>query len=257
MRVRPLSRTWPRRHAVPQLRSPAVQALRRHRTIVCEVDASAAATGEVGSSVTWVEHTVNAASGMAWRVPAGGFLRVTDVEGGQTGDLFLVDAADRSDGLSNGRSFDYNGSVLMSVCSKLYSSRSNVLATIISDDVGRHDFLYTPCSQEMYEIQHGAMGPHPNCYDNLTSALARYGVPASTVTVALNVFMFASIADDGGLIVHPTRSIKGDSIVLRLERDVLAAVTSCPAAGCNRGAPQPLLVSIGATGAPLDRPSGP
>jgi len=224
---------------------------------MCDVDASRAASGDVGSSVTWVEHTVSAASGMAWRVPTGGFLRITDVEGGQTGDLFLVDAVDRSDGLSNGRSFDYNSSVLMSVGSKLYSSRSNVLATIISDDVGRHDFLYTPCSQEMYEIQHGAIGPHPNCYDNLTTALAGYSVPASTVTVALNVFMVASIADDGGLVVHPTRSIKGDSIVLRVERDVLAAVTSCPAAGCNRGATRPLLVSIGLTGPDVDRPSGP
>ena len=133
----------------------------------------------------------------------------------------------------------------MSVGSKLYSSRSKVLATIIAEDVGRHDFLYTPCSQEMYEIQYGAVAPHPNCYNNLTGALAAHGVPVSTVTVALNVFMFASVADDGRLTVHPTRATKGDSIVLRVERDVLAAVSSCPAAGCNRGDPGPLLVSIG------------
>ena len=105
-------------------------------------------------SIEWSDHRVEARSGSAWRVPAGALLRVTDIEGSQTGDVFLVDAADVSDGLSNGRSFDYNDSILLSVGAKLYSSRSNVLATIVADDVGRHDFLYTPCSQEMYEIQY-------------------------------------------------------------------------------------------------------
>lgn len=35
-----------------------------------------------------------------------------------------------------------------------------------------------PCSQEMYEIGYGATGPHPNCLDNLTTSLARFGVTA-------------------------------------------------------------------------------
>ena len=33
--------------------------------------------------------------------------------------------------------------------------------------VGVHDMLYAPCSQEMFELQHGVTGPHPNCFDNL------------------------------------------------------------------------------------------
>jgi uncharacterized protein len=196
-------------------------------------------------SVDWVEHRVEARTGGAWRVPAGCLLRVTDIEGSQTGDVFLVDAADVSDGLSNGRSFDYNDRILLSVGAKLYSSRSKVLATIIADDVGRHDFLYTPCSQEMYEIQYGATGPHPNCYDNLTGALAAFGVPNSTVTVAFNIFMFASVGDDGRLTVSPTQSKQGDSITFRTERDLLAAVSSCPSDTCNGGGSRPLHVSIG------------
>jgi uncharacterized protein len=196
-------------------------------------------------SIKWTEHRVEARTGGAWRVPAGGLLRVTDIEGSQTGDVFLVDAADVSDGLSNGRSFDYNGSILLSLGSKLYSSRSKLLATILADDVGRHDFLYTPCSQEMYEIQYGATGPHPNCYDNLTVALAAFGVPASTVTVAFNIFMVASVSEDGRLTISPTQSKKGDSIVFRAERDLLASVSSCSADACNGGGSRPLQVSIG------------
>jgi len=196
-------------------------------------------------SIEWAEHRVEARSGEAWRVPAGALLRVTDIEGSQTGDVFLVDAADVSDGLSNGRSFDYNDSILLSVGATLYSSRSKALATIVADDVGRHDFLYTPCSQEMYEIQYGATGPHPNCYDNLTGALARFGVPRSTVTVAFNVFMVATVGDDGRLSVLPTQSKQGDSITFRAERDLLAAVSSCSSDTCNGGGSRPLQVSIG------------
>ena len=196
-------------------------------------------------SIEWSDHRVEARSGSAWRVPAGALLRVTDIEGSQTGDVFLVDAADVSDGLSNGRSFDYNDSILLSVGAKLYSSRSNVLATIVADDVGRHDFLYTPCSQEMYEIQYGATGPHPNCYDNLTGALAQFGVPRSTVTVAFNIFMVSSIGEDGRLTVSPTWSKRGDSITFRAERDLFAAVSSCSSDTCNGGGSRPLQVSIG------------
>jgi uncharacterized protein len=185
---------------------------------------------------SWVVHDVPAARGGAWRMPAGGLMRVTDVQGGQSGDVFFVDAGDVTDGTSNGRSFDYNGTISLTVGSTLFSSRSRTLATIIEDEVGRHDFLYTPCSQEMFEIQYGVTAPHPNCYQNLTEALSTFGVPAATVTVAFNVFMCTSIAADGRLSMSPPRSRPGDSIVFRAERDVIVAVSACPAPDANGGA---------------------
>jgi uncharacterized protein YcgI (DUF1989 family) len=184
----------------------------------------------------WKVDEVRAGAGGAWRVPAGGLVRVTDVQGGQSGDVFFVDAVDVTDGLSNGRSFDYNGMISLTVGATLFSSRSRTLATIIEDDVGRHDFLYTPCSQEMFEIQYGVTSPHPNCYQNLTEALSGFGVPAATVTVAFNVFMCTSVAADGRLSISPPRSRPGDSIIFRAERDLIVAVSACPAPGANGGA---------------------
>jgi uncharacterized protein YcgI (DUF1989 family) len=193
----------------------------------------------------WAVHEIPAATGGAWRVPAGGLVRVTDVEGGQSGDVFFVDAFDMVDGLSNGRSFDYNGTVSLTVGAKLFSTRSRTLATIVEDDVGRHDFLYTPCSQEMFEIQYGVTAPHPNCYQNLTEAVSDFGVPATTVTVAFNVFMCTSVAADGRLTISPPRSRPGDSIVFRAERDVIAAVSACPAHVANGGGgDKPLAVAF-------------
>jgi uncharacterized protein len=203
---------------------------------------------EVSEVLTaWSVHEVRAATGGAWRVPAGGLVRVSDVKGGQSGDVFFVDAVDVTDGLSNGRSFDYNGAVLLTVGARLFSSKSRILATIVHDDVGRHDFLYTPCSQEMFEIQYGVTAPHLNCYDNLTGALSGLGVPVATVTVAFNVFMCTSVAADGRLSILPPRSRPGDSIVFRAERDILVAVSACPAPVANGGGgAQPLAVAFAA-----------
>jgi uncharacterized protein YcgI (DUF1989 family) len=149
----------------------------------------------------------------------------------QSGDVFFG----VTDGLSNGRSFDHNGTISLTVGATLFSSRSRILATIVHDDVGRHDFLYTPCSQEMFEIQYGVTSPHPNCYDNLTEALAGFDVPAATVTVAFNVFMCTSVAADGRLSIPSPSSRPGDSIIFRAERDVIVTVSACPAPGANGG----------------------
>ena len=183
-------------------------------------------------------------SGRAWRVRAGDSIKIVDVEGGQSGDVFAVAADDLSDGLSNGRSFDYGGTIRLSTGSRLYSRRSRPLLTIVEDEVGVHDFLFAPCSQEMFEISHGATGPHPNCFTNLSTALAAFGVPATTVTIAFNVFFNVVVHPDGRLEIRPPVSEAGQGTTLRAERDVLVAVASCSAASGSSGELRPLGVEI-------------
>jgi uncharacterized protein YcgI (DUF1989 family) len=192
-------------------------------------------------------HQLAARTGSAWEVPEGAVVGVVDVEGSQVADIFLVDCADPSDGLSNGRTFDYNGTVVLTVGARLYSSRSRLLATIVADDVARHDFLFAPCSQEMFGIQYGVEDPHPNCYANLTQALSGFGVPASTVTIPFNAFMATSVASDGTLTIEPPRSRAGDAITFRIERPVFFAVSACSAPTANGGHSGPLLVQISHT----------
>lgn len=173
-------------------------------------------------------------TGAAWLVDSGDRVRITDVHGGQTGDLFLVAADDLGDGLSNGRTFDYGGTLALTTGSVLHSRRSRPLARIAADDVGRHDFLYAPCSPEMYRIQYG-LAEHPNCYDNLTSALRPHGVPDATVTVAFNLFMNSRVDGSGLLHIDPPVSRAGDALTLELDRTCLVAVTACPASVANGG----------------------
>lgn len=192
----------------------------------------------------WQSYEVPAMSGRAWRLSAGSLLKVVDVEGGQSGDVFAVAADDVADGQSNGRSFDYGGTIRLTAGSVLYSRRSRPLLRIVADEVGVHDFLYAPCSQEMFEKEYGVTGPHPNCFSNLTSALGAFGVPPSTVTIAFNVFMRADVGADGRLTIKPPVSTIGQSVTFAAERDVLVAVTACSAATCNGGQTRPLGVEL-------------
>ena len=152
---------------------------------------------------------------MGLRLKLGECLRVIDIEGGQTGDLVAF-SADGKQRLNSGRTFDYGGKIYVSTGDVLWSDRSNPLLTIVADDVGKHDLLYSPCSLEMYRIQYG-LEPEP--------------LPSS-----LNFFMNADVAADGRLSFLPPKTRAGASITLRAEMDLLIALTSCPASTCNAGA---------------------
>ena len=58
----------------------------------------------------------------------------------------------RSEWLSSGRTIDYANTIYLTTGNILYSNRSRPMWTIVEDTVGRHDFLLTPCSLEMFRI---------------------------------------------------------------------------------------------------------
>jgi uncharacterized protein len=200
---------------------------------------------EIALTGNWETAVIPPRSGMAWRLSAGQLLRVVDIEGSQSGDLFAVAADDLHDGQSNGRTFDMGGTIRLTAGSLLYSRRSRPLLRIVEDEVGVHDMLYAPCSQEMFEIQYGATEPHPNCFDNLANSLADFGVPSSAVTIAFNFFMNVTIGPDGRLDIRAPTSTAGQGMTFAAEREVLVAVTSCAAPGANAGGARPIRVDVG------------
>ena len=187
---------------------------------------------------------VPAARGAGVWLKRGEQLRVIDPEGGQTGDL-LAFSEDGRERLSNGRTFDYGGKIYVSTGDVLWSDRSNPMLTIVADEVGRHDFLYSACSVEMYRIQYGATGYRANCTDNLCAALRELGIEPEPLPTPLNLFMHVDVGVGGRLVFAPPRSRAGDSVVLRAEMDLAVALSSCPASTCNGGAPtKPLAFEI-------------
>lgn len=179
-------------------------------------------------------------SGTAFKLRAGDVLRVYDPLGEQVADLFAFKDADLSCSLSSGRSIDYAGKIYLSVGDILYANDSREMFTIVADTVGRHDFLLTPCSQEMFEKLYHCHGHHPSCFENLCGALAPHGVRPEQISTTFNIFMNVAVDPSGTVRVLPPPSQAGDFIELRAEMDLVCGLTACSAEQSNNGVFKPI-----------------
>ena len=183
---------------------------------------------------------IEAQSGTAFRIRRGEILRISDPFGEQVADLFAFKDGDLACSLSSGRSIDYASKIFLSTGDVLYSNDSRRMFTIVADTVGRHDFLLTPCSQEMFEILYGHQGHHPSCFENLYTAFAKFDIRPEQIGTTFNVFMNVDVSPTGKVRVDPPKSRPGDYVELRAEMDMICALTSCSAEKSNNGSFKPI-----------------
>jgi uncharacterized protein YcgI (DUF1989 family) len=169
----------------------------------------------------------------AFEMEKGQVLRVIDPEGEQVADLMAFARADKREVLSSGRSIDYANTIYLTAGHTLYSNRSNPIFTILRDDVGRHDFLLTPCSSETFKIIYKNESAHPSCFGNLCKTLARFGIEPDAIPTTFNIFMNVDVLPSGELKISPPRSNAGDSISFRAEMDLIVGLTACSAEMSN------------------------
>ncbi len=175
-------------------------------------------------------------TGTAFSLDRGDVLTVIDPEGEQVADLTAFAADDPRESLSNGRTFDYEGTLRLTAGNRLWSNRSRPLLTIVRDDVGTHDFLLTPCSRDTWRICYG--GRHddvPGCFGNLAAALAAFGIPGDAIPTTFNIFMDVAVDASGRLDVRPPRSCAGDRFSVRAEERLIVGLTACSASRSNDG----------------------
>ncbi len=169
-------------------------------------------------------------SGIAFFLHAGQRLAVSDPLGEQVADLVAFNRNDILEALSSRRTIDYASRIYLTTGRKLYSNRSNVMLRIVEDNIGRQDFLLTPCAVPLFRIIYDDPDPHPACSENLAAALGPYGVRADAIPTAFNCFMNVPIDGKAGSIrVLPPRSQAGDRIVFLAEMDLLIGLTACAA----------------------------
>lgn len=186
-------------------------------------------------------HRIAPRSGVAFELPKGALLTVTDPTGEQVADLLAYRKDDIGEVISSGRTLDYASRIYLTTGDKLYSNRSNVLLEIVADDVGRHDFLLTPCSKDTFRIIYGDTDPHRGCFGNLAAALAPYGVAEDMIPTAFNCFMNVPVdGTTGELRVDPPLSKAGDRIVFRAMEDLVIGLTACSALQSNNGSFKPI-----------------
>lgn len=184
-------------------------------------------------------------SGVAFELKRGQRLKVIDPQGEQVADLLAFRKDDTGEVLSSGRSIDYASRIYLTTGDRLYSNRSTVLLEIIEDTVGRHDFLLTPCSAEMFRILYAEDQPHRGCFGNLLAALEPHGIAADQIPVAFNIFMNVCIDGVTGILsVKPPLSKPGDYIVFEAKVDLIIGLTACSAGQSNNFRYKPIHYGI-------------
>ena len=190
--------------------------------------------------------TIPPRSGAGFTLDKGQMLTVIDPEGCQVSDLLAYNRADVREAISSGRTLDYASRLYLTTGDLLYSNRSNVMLEIVSDDVGRHDFLLTPCSKEIFAIIYGDTDPHRGCFGNLAEALAPWDIEPDQIPVAFNCFMNVPInGETGTFTVEPPLSKAGDTIVFRAAMDLVIGMNACSALQSNGGSFKPIQYRIG------------
>ena len=191
-------------------------------------------------------HEIPERSGAAFRLARGEILTVIDPRGEQVADLLAFAADDLDEVISSGRTLDYAETIYLTTGHKLYSNRSQPMLEIVADDVGRHDFLLTPCSYDTFHHFYPPLPPHRGCFGNLAAALEPYGVMPDRIPTAFNCFMNVPIdAETGKLRVLPPISKAGDQIVFRAAMDLVIGLTACSAPDSNGGTFKPIHYALG------------
>ena len=96
----------------------------------------------------------------------------------------------------------------------------------------------------MFRITYGITEETPNCLDNFTKSLEPHGIEPWRIPTPFNIFLNAELSTDGAIAVRPARSRAGEFIDLRVEMDLLVAVTACSALTCNDGCPTAIDVEV-------------
>ena len=183
-------------------------------------------------------------TGVGFTLDKGQRLRIIDPRGEQVSDLVAFARDDKREWLSSGRSIDYANTIYLTTGHVLYSNRSRPMFTLLEDNVGRHDFLLTPCSPETFQIIYGNDDPHPSCFGNLVTNLAPLGILPDEIPTTFNVFMNVLIAANGELTIGPPTSKAGDHLDLRAEMDLIVGVTACSAEMSNNYSFKPIAVEV-------------
>ena len=226
-------------------------------TLYAGFRAAAVKTGEV---------VVPPRDAATFRVPAGGFFRISSIDGPQVGDLNLWNADDLGERFYSGKTRALHGTHV-TTGQRLWSSFPGLrpMATIVADTLGWygkdafggsvHDVIGTRCDPYTHNLLSGGQYHHC-CHSNLTRALAdATGLSLSEaeghVHDVLNVFMCTGFARDTGQYFMKASPVRpGDYLEFFAEIPLLGALSACPGGDCSsehssdQAACHPLLIEM-------------
>ncbi|WP_205983603.1 aminomethyltransferase family protein [Paraburkholderia sp. Ac-20340] len=178
------------------------------------------------------DFTIPPGTARAYTLRAGEYIQVLDVAGRQCSDFVAFERASLERGLTLDldptvtRTLNGNAYPLPGLYAKFFDRNMQPMLEVVRDTVGRHDTFALACTARYYESQ-GYFG-HANCSDNMSAALAPYGVQARPGWPAINFFFNTSIGAQQQIAVDEPWSRPGDYVLLRALTDLVCVSTSCP-----------------------------
>jgi uncharacterized protein len=179
------------------------------------------------------------------RLDKGTVLRIVDLEGCQSVDTLIYDAADTAIRYNAANTIKLARSVYLSKGCVIYDDLAQPLMTMIEDTVGRHDTLAGNCSREINLVRYGKPG-HLSCRDNFIKALGELGMGPRDIPANINFFMNVPVNGNGDIAIADGISKSGDYVDLRCEKDVIVVLSNCPQElnPCCGGTPTPIRLTL-------------
>ncbi len=179
------------------------------------------------------EFTVQRGSALAYELKAGEFVQIIDIEGQQCSDFMAL----RTDGLDRGQEWMIDSTATRSMVRRAYPGPGLLdkffdrdmrpLLNVVQDTCGRHDTFGLACTARGYE-ERGFPG-HLNCSDNMSNALAPYGVSQRAAWPAINFFWNTWIdPTNHHILTEESHSRPGDYVAMRALEDLVCVSTACP-----------------------------
>lgn len=174
---------------------------------------------------------IPAATATAYRVAAGDYIQIIDVDGKQCSDFLAFDAAALAAGEEYGldptttRTLVGTATPGPGLHAKYFDARMRPLVEVVQDTVGRHDTFMLACTAKYYEDL-GYPG-HANCSDNFNGALAPFGIAARKGWPAINFFYNTAVDAHGAIVSDEPWSRPGDYVLVRALSDLVCASSSC------------------------------
>ena len=217
-------------------------------------------------AVKMAEVVVPPRDAATFTVPAGGFFRISSIEGPQVGDLNLWNADDLSERFYSGKTRALHGTHV-TTGQRLWSGFPTLrpMATIVADTLGWygkdafggsvHDVIGTRCDPYTHNLLSGGQYHHC-CHSNLTRALGdatglSLHAAEAHVHDVLNVFMCTGFTRATGQYFMKASPVRpGDYLEFFAEIPLLGALSACPGGDCSsehssdQAACYPLLVEV-------------
>ena len=178
------------------------------------------------------EIRVNHSSAVAYKVKAGEYIQIIDVEGQQCSDFQAFLQEDLNNSLELCLDPTVTRSQMMAsypapgTHDKFYNQNSVPLVEVIQDTVCRHDTFGLACNAKYYDDR-GFPG-HISCTDNFNKSLSQHGVSPRKNWAAVNLFFNTAIEECHSLTSDVSWSRPGDYVLFRAVDDLVCVSSACP-----------------------------